>query len=173
MASRSFKQLHCWFGEERLLGLCLGAALLLPSAAAAQSVFTSRPDDPAGVYLTADGADEGDDTAALQTAIDKAGASFGGGLVFVPSGRYRLTRTIYVWRGVRLVGYGATRPVFVLPDDTPGFQTGMGVLVMFSGGGPAARHRVAAAVAFPFHRLAAFLPTNASPTPTRAPSIQA
>ena len=138
MASRSFKQLHCWFGEERLLGLCLGAALLLPSAAAAQSVITTRPDDPAGVYLTADGTDEGDDTAALQTAIDKAGASFSGGIVFVPSGRYRLTRTIYVWRGVRLVGYGANRPVFLLPADTSGFQTGIGVLIMFSGGGPAA-----------------------------------
>jgi hypothetical protein len=75
-----------------------------------------------------------------------------------------------VWRGVRLVGFGATRPVFLLPADIR-LQTGIGVLIMFSGGGPALAPGVAV-VAFPFRRLAAFLPTNASPTPTRAPSIQ-
>ena len=32
----------------------------------------------------------------------------------MPSGRYRLTRTIYVLAGVRIFGFGATRPVFVL-----------------------------------------------------------
>ena len=113
-------------------------ALLALSAApaAAQSVFTTRLDDPAAIYVEPPNAQAADDTAALQAAIDKAGASFGGGLVFVPAGRYRLTRTLYVWRAVRLVGYGATRPVFVLPDNTPGFQSGIGVLVMFTGGGP-------------------------------------
>ena len=30
----------------------------------------------------------------------------------MPPGRYRLTRTVYVWPGVRIFGYGATRPVF-------------------------------------------------------------
>ena len=48
-------------------------------------------------------------------------------------GRYRLTRTIYVWPGVRVIGYGATRPVFVLAANTPGFQKGVGVMVMFTG----------------------------------------
>ncbi len=118
--------------------------LLVPAAAAsAQSVFTTRPDDPAAIHLAApefavrgDGA--ADDSAAIQAAIDRAGSSFSGGLVFIPSGRYRLTRTIYLWRGVRVVGYGATRPVFVLGDDTPGFQQGLGVMVMFTGGGPVA-----------------------------------
>jgi hypothetical protein len=116
--------------------------LLGPGAgASAQSVFTDRPDDRAAIHLSApdfpvrgDGA--GDDTAAIQAAIDRAGGSFSGGLVFIPSGRYRLTRTVYLWRAVRLVGYGATRPVFVLRDETPGFQQGMGVMVMFTGGGP-------------------------------------
>ena len=119
--------------------------VLLPLAVpvAGQSVFTTRPDDPNAIHLSApelgvrgDGAT--DDSAAIQAAIDKAGTSFSGGLVFMPSGRYRVTRTIYVWRGVRIVGYGATRPVFVLGDNTPGFQTGIGVMVMFTGGGPVA-----------------------------------
>src|SRR4051812_30830302 len=98
----------------RLVWLTL--VFLIPGAAvSAQSVFTSRPDDPAAIHLAApefsvraDGI--ADDTAAIQSAIDKAGASFSGGLVFIPSGRYRLTRTVYLWRAVRLVGYGATRP---------------------------------------------------------------
>jgi hypothetical protein len=32
----------------------------------------------------------------------------------VPSGRYRLARTVYVWPGMRVIGYGVTRPVFLL-----------------------------------------------------------
>src|SRR4051794_14233939 len=110
--------------------------------AVAQSVFTTRLDDPGAVYLTrqefgAQGDGTSDDSAALQSAIDKAGASPGGGIVFVPAGRYRVTRTIYVWRSVRVIGYGTTRPVLVLADNTRGFQTDMGLMVLFSAGGPA------------------------------------
>ena len=76
-----------------------------------------------------------DDSAAIQAAIDKATATPTGGIVFVPAGRYRLTRTIYVWRGVRVIGYGATRPVFVLAANTPGFQKGIGLMVMFTSAG--------------------------------------
>ena len=79
-----------------------------------------------------------DDSAAIQAAIDKAGGSVREGIVFVPAGRYRLTRTLYVWPGVRVIGYGATRPVFVLADNTPGFQTGVGDMVIFTGASPAA-----------------------------------
>ena len=115
--------------------------LILCVSASAQSVFTTRPDDPSAIHLAAPefpvrGDGTADDTAAIQAAIDKAGSSFSGGLVFIPSGRYRLTRTVYLWRAVRIVGYGATRPVFVLGDETPGFQQGMGVMLMFTGGGP-------------------------------------
>ena len=73
-----------------------------------------------------------DDSEALQAALDKAAAAGNGGVVFLPSGRYRLTRTLYVWRGVRVIGYGATRPVFVLADETPGYQKGLGLMVMFT-----------------------------------------
>jgi hypothetical protein len=114
---------------------------LLPgaiSAASAASVFMTRLDDPKAVYLTApqynvhtDGST--DDSAAIQAAIDKAENHVREGIVFIPSGRYRLTHTVYVWPGVRIFGYGAKRPVFVLPAHTPGFQQGMGVMVMFTG----------------------------------------
>ncbi len=131
-------------------------ALLLSVAsfASASSVFTTRLDDPKAVYLTpqefgahADGV--GDDTEAIQAAIDKAEGGVHEGIVFIPSGRYRLTRTVYLWPGVRLIGYGATRPVFVLADNTPGYQTGVGVMVIFTGASPAALKRSGNRVPFP------------------------
>ncbi|PYQ54446.1 MAG: gluconolaconase, partial [Acidobacteria bacterium] len=111
----------------------------LASPARGASVFTTRPDDPGAVHVTAPefgvrGDGTSDDSGAIQAALDKAAAttSGNGGLVFVPSGRYRLTRTLYVWRGVRVIGCGATRPVFVLADNTPGYQKGIGLMVMFT-----------------------------------------
>ncbi len=110
----------------------------LPAIAFGASVISTRLDDPKAVYLTASefgahGDGQTDDTAAIQAAIDKAENNVREGIVFVPPGRYRLTRTVYVWPGVRVFGYGATRPVFLLADRTPGFQTGVGVMVMFTG----------------------------------------
>ena len=69
--------------------------------------------------------------------------------MFVPAGRYTLTRTVFLWPGVRLIGYGATRPVFVLPPNTPGFQKGMGVMVMFTGLTPHEHPRAGNRIAFP------------------------
>ncbi len=102
--------------------------LLLALNVSAASFLTARPDDPKAVDVGA-----AHDSDAIQAAIDKAEANAREGIVFVPPGRYHLTRTVYVWPGVRLFGYGATRPVFVLPPNTTGFQTGMGVMVMFTG----------------------------------------
>lgn len=113
------------FGSLLVLLCCLS------SSAFAASVFTTRPDDPGAVYVApANGT--ADETQPLQAAIDEAAAR-NGGIVFVPSGRYRITRTVYLWRGVRLIGYGRTRPIFELPPDTPGYQKGMGLMVMFAG----------------------------------------
>src|SRR5215831_3804205 len=113
-------------------------ATLLAGMAPAASVITTRLDDPKAVYLSADalgakGDGQTDDTSAIQAAIDKAENRAREGILFVPSGRYRLTHTIYVWPGVRIFGFGATRPVFVLGANTPGFQKGVGVMVMFAG----------------------------------------
>src|SRR5580658_2469969 len=141
---------------EILMKMCLPCAVLLgvSSFASASSVFTTRLDDPKAVYLTAQefgahGDGIGDDTAAIQAAIDRAEGGVREGIVFVPSGRYRLTRTIYLWPGVRLIGYGVARPIFVLADNTPGFQTGVGVMVMFTGASPAAMLRSGKRVPFP------------------------
>lgn len=106
--------------------LCL---LWIGLSAFAASVFTTQPDDPQAVVVS------GNDGPAVQAAIDKAAASnTHEGIVFVPSGRYAFAQTVFVWPGIRLFGVGRTRPVFVLPDNTPGFQKGLGVMVMFTGG---------------------------------------
>jgi sugar lactone lactonase YvrE len=131
-----------------MLLVCIGSPIF------AASVFTARLDDPRAIYLTADsfgarGDGRADDSAALQAAIDKAEGSGHEGIVFVPSGRYRMGRTVYVWPGVRVIGYGATRPVFVLADNTPGFQSGVGDMVIFTGASPADRARLGGRVPFP------------------------
>ncbi|HEY1803785.1 MAG TPA: glycosyl hydrolase family 28-related protein [Terracidiphilus sp.] len=134
--------------------LCSILLLCVPSCVSAQSVFASRMDDPKATYLTAQafgahGDGVGDDSQPIQSAIDKAEGGGREGIVFIPSGRYRLTRTIYLWPGVRLIGYGNTRPVFFLADNTPGFQTGEGVMVMFTGASAATIERFGKRVPFP------------------------
>jgi hypothetical protein len=97
-----------------------------------RSAYEIMPDDPRAVRVEAKGDGVTDDTAAIQAAIDKA-KSGTGGIVFLPSGRYRLTASLKVWSAVRIYGVGPTRPVFVLADNTPGFQTGIGTMLVFTG----------------------------------------
>lgn len=93
------------------------------------SYYTLRPEDAHAVYLEkgnfgvhADGVH--DDSDALQQAINRVQETTYDGVVFVPEGRYRLAKTVYVWEGIRLIGYGKRRPVFVMGKNTPGFQQG-------------------------------------------------
>lgn len=107
----------------------------------AGSYYTTRLQDDRAVYLTspdfpvaADGI--ADDSAAIQEAIDRVREKTNQGILFIPAGRYRLAKTVYIWPGIRLIGYGLTRPVFVLPPNTPGFQHGPSYMVFFAGGKP-------------------------------------
>jgi sugar lactone lactonase YvrE len=106
----------------------------------AASFYPVRLEDPAAVYLTqkdfpVHGDGVGDDSAALQQAIDKVASSTGAGVLFISKGTYRLTKTVYVWPGVRLIGYGDSRPVLTLGENTPGFQEGTGKYMLFFSGG--------------------------------------
>ena len=139
-----------------MMRILLFATLLLSASfsALAESVFTTRLDDPRAVYLSAPefgahGNGKADDSDPIQAAIDKAETSGREGIVFVSSGRYRLTRTLYVWPGVRVIGFGATRPVFYLADHTPGFQSGAGDMVIFAGLAPRETPRAGTRIAFP------------------------
>jgi len=131
----------------REIVLATVALFLCPSAFSA-SVISARLDDPKAIYMDAPGTKE-DSSGALQAAIDKASGTGREGIVFIAAGRYTMSRTVYLWPGVRLIGYGATRPVFVLPPNTPGFQKGMGVMVMFTGLTPHERPRAGDRIAFP------------------------
>jgi sugar lactone lactonase YvrE len=109
----------------------LATLLLWSGTALADSFYPLRPDDPRAVDFTRDAfgahADgTGDDSDALQQAIDRVQETTGAGVVLIPAGRYVLSKTVHVWQGIRLLGYGPTRPVFVLAENTPGFQEGTG-----------------------------------------------
>jgi sugar lactone lactonase YvrE len=121
--------------------LVLAAPLLFTATSWGESFYTARPDDPLAVSPTGARADGvADDSDALQRAIDGAESTRKQGVVFVPEGRYRLTKTLYVWPGIRLIGVGATRPVFVLAPETPGFgdPENPGFMVFFAGHRPKA-----------------------------------
>ncbi len=101
--------MHLHLEKNLLLAMLLHGVC---AAAFAASAIATRVEDPKAVYLappdTSGRAGEPrDDSAAIQAAIDKAENNVREGIVFVPSGRYRLTRTVYVWPGVRVFGYGA------------------------------------------------------------------
>ncbi|AOH86872.1 gluconolaconase [Sphingomonas panacis] len=116
-----------------LVGTILAAMAPAVAAARSTSVYQSLPADPRAVIVKGVGDGRADDTAALQQAIDSAAAPTGNGLVFVPAGRYRISRSILLRSGVRVFGVGKTRPVIVLGDNTPGFASGIGAMVAFTG----------------------------------------
>jgi hypothetical protein len=109
----------------------------------ASSYYSARLDDPRASYLTADnfpvkGDGVADDSAALQQAINTVQEKTNQGILFIPAGRYRLTKTIYIWPGIRLIGFGSARPTFVLNANTPGFQKGPAYMLFFAGARPRA-----------------------------------
>ena len=91
------------------------------------SVFLNPPADSRAYVFTTErfGADPSgreDNTRALQLAVDQLEGEHGHGILLIPSGTYRFAGTVNLWRGIRLIGYGATRPRFEVAEATPGFQ---------------------------------------------------
>ena len=91
------------------------------------SVFQTKPVDEHALVFTAEafGAcpdSNGDNTAAMQSAVDFLADQYGGGTIFVPEGEYRFTETVQLWRGIRLIGFGEKRPLFFVADRTPAFS---------------------------------------------------
>ena len=119
-------------GSLAVILIWLGASL--PACAA--SYYSQRLEDPRAVYVA--GPSGGDDTTAFQQAINRVHETGGQGLVLVGPGRYRITDSLYIWPGIRVIGYGATRPVIILPANTRGFQEPASekVMVFFAGWRP-------------------------------------
>ncbi|MXV14076.1 gluconolaconase [Pedobacter sp. HMF7056] len=103
------------------------------------SIYTQKPNDPEAFFFTpgkynikADG--KTDVSASLQTAINELKRAKNFGILFIPEGKYLLTRTIQVPAAIRLIGYGKTRPEFVLGKNTPGYREQQNYMVWFTGG---------------------------------------
>lgn len=108
---------------------------------ASESFYRLRLEDKKAVYLTRNrdglhGDGVADDTDAIQQAVNKVQETTGQGIVFLPEGRYRISKTIFLWPGVRLIGWGSHRPAFVLGKNTQGYQHGMDYMLMFTGNRP-------------------------------------
>src|ERR1035441_4813106 len=131
--SKSSATYECSQHLHLLLHLLTAVVLLFTRPTRAASYYSQHLADSKAVHLV--GPSGGDDAAALQQAINQVQETRGQGIVFVPEGRYRINNTLYVWPGIRLIGYGPTRPVLVLPANTPGFQDASHekVMVFFAG----------------------------------------
>ena len=110
-----------------LLAFCAGSIFAQPSKVMSESVYKLKPNDPTAVFFTpenfnfkADG--KMDVSEALQSAIYKVKSEQGFGILFIPDGKYLISKTIYIPSSIRLIGYGSERPEIVLGRNTPGFQ---------------------------------------------------
>jgi len=110
------------------LVLLIRCAALGRTVPPSHSIFTGRPDDPAATYftpdkfpITADGRTDVSD--ALQGAIRDIKINHNFGILFIPEGKYLITKTIYIPTAIRLIGYGKTRPIVILGKSSPGFQS--------------------------------------------------
>jgi len=123
--------------KTKLIAAALLAAPVMASAATT-SVYTTMPSDPAAVVVKGVGDRRADDTAAIQAAIDAAagGERARGGIVFLPAGRYRVSRAIVVPPAGRIFGIGKIRPGILLGANTPGFDKGVATMFVFSGNDP-------------------------------------
>jgi len=91
------------------------------------SVYTQKFNDSEAYYFTpenynikADGKTDVSD--ALQTAINQVITEKIFGILFIPEGKYKISKTIFIPKAMRLIGYGKNRPEIILGKNSPGFQ---------------------------------------------------
>lgn len=92
-----------------------------------QSFYTKQLRDSDAVYFTpgnfnikADGKTDVSD--ALQKALYDLKTTHNFGILFLPEGKYLISKTIYVPQAIRIIGYGAERPLIILKKNSQGFQ---------------------------------------------------
>jgi len=108
----------------------LGSQLVQAADTKGSSVYIQKPKDVNAVYFTpenfgikADGSADVSD--ALQKALNQVKERHNFGIVFLPEGRYRISKTIYIPNAVRLIGYGKKRPLIFLAKNSSGYQKEM------------------------------------------------
>ncbi|GHT33742.1 hypothetical protein AGMMS49574_20030 [Bacteroidia bacterium] len=92
-----------------------------------QSVYLQKVNDPEAIFFTSDNfnikADGKTDVSdALQDAVNQVKRQYNFGIVFIPEGVYKISKTIYIPQAVRLIGYGKERPLILLGKNSPGYQ---------------------------------------------------
>lgn len=92
-------------------------------SAQGESMYKQKFADPNAEYFTpenygikADG--KMDVSEQLQAAINKVKSEKSFGTLYIPEGKYLISKTIYVPGAVRLIGYGAKRPEIILAKNT-------------------------------------------------------
>ncbi|AYL99405.1 gluconolaconase [Mucilaginibacter celer] len=108
--------------------VCLGTSAPIKKDEGGKSIYPARLQDSDAVYFTpenfkikADGKTDVSDE--LQAAITKVKTEHNFGVLFIPEGKYLVSKTIYIPTAVRLIGYGKNRPQIILAKNSPGFQT--------------------------------------------------
>ena len=104
-----------------------------------ESVYTQKPVDPEAFYFTpenfnikADG--KTDVSGELQAAINRLKTEKAFGILFIPEGKYLISKTILIPAAIRLIGYGKNRPEIILGKNTPGYQSEQNYMIWFTGG---------------------------------------
>lgn len=100
---------------------------MIASSDKSKSAYIQKINDPDAVYFTAENfgikADGVMDVSnALQKALNEVKQQQNFGIVFIPEGTYKISKTIYIPNAVRLIGYGKNRPVIILGKNSPGYQ---------------------------------------------------
>jgi len=114
--------------HSRFIGLLIFLVFVSERALAQDgSIYTEMPKDDEAVYFTpknfnikSDGSVDVSD--ALQKAINQLKREKNFGIIFIPEGKYKISKTIYIPKAIRLIGYGKQRPEFFLARNTPGYQ---------------------------------------------------
>ena len=125
--------------EKLLLSILLAASCISGIYANPGSVYTQKPADPEAFYFTpenynikADGKTDVSDE--LQAAINRLKTEKAFGILFIPEGKYLISKTIQVPAAIRLIGYGKNRPEIILGKNTPGYQSEQNYMIWFTGG---------------------------------------
>lgn len=112
----------------KLLKVFLGITFLLVQQtiyADNISVYKQKIEDIEAAYFMPEkmGLGKNDDVSdALQKMINQVKEEKNFGIIFIPEGTYRISKTIYIPKAIRLIGYGEKRPEFVLMKNSPGYQ---------------------------------------------------
>jgi hypothetical protein len=112
-----------------LFGLLLVVVSMQGQTVIPKSIYETKPEDPEAYYFIPENynlkiGDKSDVSDALQRAINQVKTEKNYGVLFIPEGKYRISKTIYIPPAIRLIGYGKNRPEFILSKNSPGYQKG-------------------------------------------------